>query len=106
MFKEKMKKFWNKHKGVIITAGISIGAGLCYLAIAETKKELKELPEKFAAELLDETNGVDNLKCLVDGEWKPIYENGDETKIYSYAFENDQVKEEFRELGYTIVEEA
>lgn len=99
---KKMKKFWNDHKGLIITTGIGVVGGICYLALSKCSEEESD-------ELIDinEDNiDIGDFECLVDGEVKPIYENGDEMRIYDYAFENDQVKEEFRELGYTIVEGA
>jgi hypothetical protein len=107
---KKIKKVWNDHKGLVITTGLGIGAGLCYLMLSKNAEEENVMiPEEEIKMLADEAceetfKNIPDDCCLVDGEVKPIYENGDETRIYDYAFENDQVKEEFRELGYTIVE--
>ena len=104
MFKEKMKKFWNKNKGIIITTGTLVGAGVCYLLLSKGTDELvEETFNEFTEEVIGDLE-LGDYECLVDGEVKPIFENDDETRIYDYAFANDQVKEEFREAGYTIVE--
>ena len=97
---KNLKKFWNNHKGLVITAGIGVGVGLCYLVLSKGTKE------KGIEDINGDKVELGDFECLVDGERKPIYENGDETRIYDYAFANDQVREEFRELGYTIVESS
>jgi hypothetical protein len=95
----KMKRFLKDRKGILITTGLVILAGICYFA--SMVKSAERIP-------YDEENHVDleDDECLVDGVARPLYENGDDTRIYDYAFINDQVKEEFREAGYTIVESS
>ena len=107
MFKEKVKKFWNKHRGVIITAGVGIGAGLCYLLISKDSYDVEALAQEASDELYKEqTQELGWNECLVDGEIKPIFENEDNTRIYAHAFASKEAEEEFREAGYTIVEES
>lgn len=105
--KEKCKNIWYEHKdwikpvgGAILACGLTVAA-----AVLVDKKISGRTDDKInetVQEAWEETFDEYGLPTLGNGD--PIYKDGDESVIYEDAFENDEVRKDFEEKGYTIVE--
>lgn len=90
----KVKQFINNHKKEFIIGGCIITSSI---AIILLRKHIN------SKENLISLSNEHNEECIVDGIWKPIQNS--EGAYYSYAFANDDVKQEFIDLGYKVIEE-
>ena len=99
MFKERVKGFWKKHKHAILIGGSVVVAGLalCLIPKGENEPEVEEVKEDTVELEWDE--------CMTDdGVVRPIFANENQTAIYDYAFANEEVKQQYIEDGYEVIE--
>lgn len=99
--KQKIKDFYEDHKVEVMTISLIIGGIVIARILKPERKEVEVLPE-WARKWRSKCD-TDNL--LYDSGL-PIFADDSMMVIYDDAFANDEVMNQFKEDGYTIIERA